>query len=406
MTPRVARPVQAAGGSGTAGTTLGSLEVTDATSFRRALETAYCDKLFGCPLIEGDNPDVSRLYFGTPEACADITATSFVSMESDRDLDAKLQTGDVVLSTEQLPTCLAALADCTDPWVKPEDIPACRSILRGKSPLGGACSRPEDCADDVFCVTSGTCPGTCAARPSPLLGEDCAGSCDQSQGDTACRELLLGEASTCALVTRFPAAEEGEPCSVGNFGSEVRPCQPDLYCLPGEPVLAGWPMNLGSCRAFSALGAACGTDFPPCSGGESHCVDGFCRPLKLAKAVGEPCDVTTFCDMTAQLYCTTDGVCASMGDGTEGSPCKPSATFAVIGCEAGLVCFHPGPDAPVDPADPNPDSFLAKWSTCGKPRAGGEACFGSEDCQSLFCRSDYTCAPAYCCVGGGSCDYR
>jgi hypothetical protein len=313
---------------------------------------------------------------------------------SERDLDAKLDAGTVELQPDQMSACLEALADCNQPLAYVDNVPSCRAAFRGSSPLGGPCSRPEDCADDVDCVVETSCPGTCTERTVVLkaIGDFCFDSseCDRSAGDVECVEVSWVDPSTggaedrrtCEVVTRFPLAQAGERCSAGE-GTEIRLCDEDLYCRP-ERLPSGYLS--GSCRPLAALGGACGGS-SDCADPNARCVDGACRSLTVAHNVGDACGDPIFCDGFERLFCN-EGVCELTGDGSEGSRCHALDEGTYIDCEPGLVCLTP--------ADPGASDW---WSTCGKRRVNGDTCYANSDCESGNCLPDNTCGDGFCCQG-------
>ena len=379
-------------GSGDGG--LAPVEVTNATSFRLASYSTYCQKLFSCPLREGDDPEVLRLQFQTPEHCFELYSDPRVVRADDRDLDAKLEAGTVELRSDTMSACLEALADCSQPRASTSNVASCRTAFRGSSQLGGPCSRPEDCADDVDCVVQTTCPGTCTQRMVVLKprGDFCAESseCDRSQGDIECvhvswRDPDTGAAedsNTCELVTRFPPAKLDERCSAGE-GTEIRLCDEGLYCS-AERLPTGY--LTGTCRPAVVLGGACGTG-PPCADADASCFDGTCQSLTLAHDAGDACGGPVRCDAFERLFCN-EGVCELKGDGSEGARCYAVDEDTIIDCEPGLICHAP--------ADPLVSDW---WSTCGKPRVNGETCIRDFDCAGGNCLPNGTCGDGYCCQG-------
>jgi len=384
--------VGAGGAAGKGGSGLGPVEVTDASSFRLAQYSAYCEMLFGCPITEGDDPEITRLELQTPERCVDVLVHSPLVVTADHDLDAKLATGEIELRSEQVAPCIEALSDCAQQTLLARDVAACRTVFRGSSLLGGPCSRPEDCADDVDCVLTTTCPGTCTQGVSTEkpLGADCdrSSECDRGPGDVECTALVEGRGRTCELVTRFPPAGVDEPCSRG--GTEMRPCAEDLYCERSGDIVADVPPQPGTCRAPWPLGGTCADSFIPCAR-DSYCIDGICQSITFSRKAGDPCDATTFCNPADRLFCNA-GMCELMGDGTEGARCRAFDLTALVACESGLVCLNPEPDAPVDP------SVGFVWSRCGKPHAPGDTCQENDDCESQHCLADGTCDASYCCA--------
>lgn len=379
----------AGAGSGNGGSGLGPVEVTDAASFRLAQWSVLCQKLFDCP-VKSDDDYGSQLAFGTPERCVDVIMHSPLYVAADRDLDEKLAAGDVGLESAQVAPCLEGLSDCATGWGT-DSVPACRAVFRGNSPLGGPCSRPEDCADDVSCVIDATCPGTCTAATTPTLkgiGESCSTSaeCDPSPGDVECVRLLVGYGATCELVTRFAPAELDGPCSWG-YGPEIRPCVEGLVCDGNHDIPSGSSPDLGACHTPIPAGATCG-DYAHCQA-STFCIDGICQTFFVANHVGDVCNDTTYCNPVERLTCN-EGVCELVGDGADGARCRALDLAAHVSCNTGLVCLDPDPATPAD-------ANGITWGHCGVPRPAGEPCVGNDDCASEHCLADHTCGDAYCC---------
>jgi len=374
--------------------------VTNATTFRLATETKWCEKLFGCPDVQGNDPELQRLEFGTPERCADVLVHQPSADPIDRDLDEKLQAGTIELRSDQVPACLDALSDCNTYLYSTRKTPACQAVFRGKSSFGEACSREEDCVEGAHCTLSTTCPGTCVAVQPPLpLDTGCSekAECDLSLGDVECVPPVWEDGRFCKLVTRFPPADLGAPCWWG-YGTELRLCKDGLYCRPPDEEPEFWAVvDPGTCEERLPLDATCDEDVgPPCAVGAS-CIDQVCRTETVVQEAGAACDHATYCNPSKRLFCNA-GVCELTSDGSEGSRCLAVGHLGALGCEPGLVCLSPEPDAPVDP------TVGRAWSKCGKPHDAGEACAWDDECASRHCLTEGTCGDTYCC-DTSSCEY-
>jgi hypothetical protein len=152
------------GGAGGSSDSEGTLEVTDVPSFERAETAALCRFIFNCPDPTGDGP-LLRLVLQSEARCLEVLSGSPIQAPAHADLAAKVQAGSIGLNLQSVEACLDGIARCEPETLKRMDSPACRAVFQGSSPLGGACSRAEDCADDARCVIDAACPGTCTARP-------------------------------------------------------------------------------------------------------------------------------------------------------------------------------------------------------------------------------------------------
>jgi hypothetical protein len=381
--------VMGSAGEGGAGGSaeLGPMEVTDAQSLWRAQMGAFCSYLFHCD-EGGPEGQLLRRALQTEQRCREVFADSALRAPSYEDLDAKVRAGTIELDLTKVPACIDSLSRCEPEVMKRlYDDPACRAVFRGSSPLGGACSRAEDCADDARCVIDAACPGHCAARVA--LGQPCASSsdCDDHDGPTTCDSPpdATSWMPICAART-LQRKGLGEACGYGVLeAGDVLACNEGLFC----------DYTTHSCQPILAAGSACDSDDDVCADGQ-FCRNGLCQALTIQRHVGDDCDddYIEFCDLFSRLYCVNQK-CELVGDGTEGAPCDPIDYSAFSDCNPGLVCLDPPSSASSGPND-------RPLGTCGKPRAPTAPCEENDDCASEFCQADGTCGAAYCC-GEASC---
>ncbi len=305
---------EVAGGSGGGGGAPPMTTVTDVPTFERALNEALCRYLFECPSENDDNVG-ARLALGTEARCVEVLNGSPLSAPAHQDLDAKVRAGSIELRLDQVPACLAALSSCDADHPLSLDSAPCRAVFRGSSPLGGSCSRPEDCASDARCAAGATCPGICTARTP--VGATCKSSdeCDDHDGIVRC---VYGDtASTCQRITFQSPAALGQSCTWDTYGATtIVPCAVGAFC-----ALADQAASTGVCKAPAAANGACSVG-DVCAG-DQYCTDGRCRTPSFAGHEGAACDkLTEFCDLLAGYACTS-GTCHRAGDGSEGAACSP-----------------------------------------------------------------------------------
>lgn len=247
--------------------------------------------------------------------------------------------GRIVLDAAAVQACLARAraASCL------EEPPNC-NILRGTVASGGSCFEHDECAGELSCDTSTTCPGTCVARVaiglSPGPGQECVKSA-----------FVLGGTCTALLATNAS-------CGGGLTCAEPNVCSAQDVC---EPT----PLD-------RALNESCATQ---CGKG-LQCVNDVC----VARvAENGACSDTLRCK--DGLRCSSANVCVVVQYGGAGATCAENGD----GCRAGLFC---------------------DGSTCAALRAPGGACteFGSECAPGLYCGANTCKAPAAlnapCVVGG------
>ena len=380
-----------AGGAGEAGAggagDLGATKVTDVDSFRRAQYDALCSYIFNCDESSSDTM-VLRFVLRTEQRCRQVFEQAALREPAFADLDAKVRAGTIELDLTQVSACLDSTARCEPERVKSSfgEGVACRAVFHGSSPLGGPCSRAEDCADDARCVVAAACPGICTARVP--LGHTCESDsdCDDHDGAVTCvaDNTSSVPTQTCEPRTLHRSALN-EACS-GSVPNTLTVCDDGLFC----------DYTTGTCRPPLPADSECDSDDDICAAGQ-FCRNGRCQVVTIQEHAGDDCDAdyVKFCDLFARLYCVNQK-CELAGDGTEGALCHPIDYSAWADCNPALVCLDP----PAGSVDESPDGLPR--SVCGKPRSATQPCVGNDDCASEYCQADGTCGAAYCC-GEASC---
>ena len=381
-----------AGGSGDAGgggsDDLGTTKVTDVDSFRRAQYDALCRYVFGCDELDSEIQSL-RLLLRTEQRCREVFEDSALRAPAFDDLDAKVRAGTIEMDLAAATACIESIVRCEPQSTKRfyDGLP-CRAVFRGSSPLGGACSRAEDCANDARCVIGAACPGVCTARVP--LGQSCESEadCDDHAGPATCAEVGTSNASalTCEPLAIHRGAAN-ETCSPGTFEmADLSLCAEGLFC----------DQTSGTCRPPMPADSNCDSDDDVCADGQ-FCRNGRCQVVSVQERVGDDCDEDYIhvCDFFSRLYCVNQK-CELLGDGTEGAACHPIDYAAFSDCNSGLVCLDPASSV----NEPSPDGLPR--SICGKARAADQPCEENDDCASEYCQTDGTCGAAYCC-GEASC---
>ena len=195
---------------------------------------------------------------------------------------------------------------------------ACSEFLVGSVADGGACFSAFECASsnctqaDTTCARSRQCcPGTCAAKPTPIpVGGDCSAPLPGQGCATGAACLPSGSLETCQV----PAKALGAACAT------VYDCASPLFCALDA---AG---GTGTCQPAVSTGAPCNTvvSFGACDDLRDYC-DKTTATCTRLMAVGAPCD-------TAQRNCIgyascLGGTCVAMSpergacDTTNGPTC-------------------------------------------------------------------------------------
>jgi hypothetical protein len=364
------------GASTSSGGSAGKSSVTGADAVD-ALWQAFCSRLFRCPLANDDDIGIV-LALGSELRCAEVITE--IQNRDPRwiDLRAKVASGAIREQSDKIPACLAEAKSCDFANYRynlTRSGPACRAVFEGSVPLGGACTRYEECAGDARCLFDQTCPGQCAARVAP--GQPCEdiSDCDASGGYVECRFEDASGTSKCMAVTIATPAREGEPCSAETFDVQtVVPCADGLWCDGDATSSAG----AGTCRTRIAAGAACESNDDLCVEGHA-CFGQTCKPVTSARE-GDPCDIAAgiYCDPFARLSCVS-GKCQTPGDGAIGSACSSADIHELLDCRPGLFCAV---------SDSN-------TGTCAPLLKADAPCQASSDCESATCANG-VCAAAYC----------
>jgi hypothetical protein len=323
------------GATGTGGTAGVGGGVPSAEFFEKYL-AAICDFWVRCSAV----PDR-----------ASCPAYSFIHT-----LPAALDAGRLQYDPRAGRVCLEAVArltSCSSAGVEAWD-DACRDVLVGKVPDGGAC-RPagQQCATGT-CELDSCGPGLCCAsvcKPNAALGEPCGSRecvdglyCDfantftctayASRGDDCsarrCLEadecLYDGTSGKSRCVSRETRVEVGGACS-------EHPCARGLYCDSSTGSTA-------TCKPLPAEGEAC-TE-------RSGCVDYdlLCDPttLKCTRRgrVGEPCDAGEY-DCVNYAYCAA-GTCApllKLGESCDLARTEPPYCMGALQCISGTCQMIP-----------------------------------------------------------------
>jgi hypothetical protein len=271
--------------------------------------------------------------------------------------------------------------------------------------LGTVITEPgTQCQSGSYCDATATCPGRCRPRfaigqpvlswqpcvegafpyegtcaPLVAIGESCA----PTPGHTAPRWCAGGDCVNGVCVARTLLAPEGSMCIAGTECAYGLRCA-NRRCIPIGDV--GAPCDSTSnqckddlvcgvnrlCQRRPSLGEPC--SFIPCGRG-LYCeipfgqTSGTCAALKQ---VGQTCSRHNACD-PATTYCTIEngppaGQCVAKGDVQ--APCRFETRFSA--CRQGLFCTANAP---------------MLTGVCSRPRAAGEVCSESHECDGQTCAS-------------------
>jgi hypothetical protein len=317
--------------------------------------------LIGSEGVESSDPAADIGLDWTDAAPTDTTPTDAAPTDADPPGDLGGDTGPNSISLETFCTAVAEaygafLVECfhygADEGIVQLYIRQCPDLARrldqGRLTYDGVRAavcvdslRDQTCGDYKFLgnaeqcqdVLMGTVPPGGQCYPCCGLWSAAAGECVQGY----CRDLECP--GICAA-----HVDEGGRC---NILQELR-CRPDLYC------------RLGTCRAFSREGEACGDGRPPC-GADQGCdsVLGVCAPFL---AEGEACARSEQCDRSGVC---AEGVCRTRVEA--GGPCR-----LFINCPRGDRCLDPdGPGGPLD-------------GICIERGGQGAPCYEGLDCLAGF----------------------
>jgi hypothetical protein len=251
------------------------------------------------------------------------------------------------------------------------------------------------CARYVACeLVPGSAEATCRASVS----EGCAATVAEVKAGR--RTFAAGPATAClAQIPSDSCADIGSECGLSAlFPGSVATggaCKRSGDCAAGT-CQGTTETTCGSCVAFGALGAACGTDGGVTCAPDAYCASNACAP-KLAD--GSPCSTRRAC---------TSGVCnydnylmdvpdagRTCGTHPAGVPCADTGD-----CDDGLWCA--GYLFNVDNYDTLRDGVCTERPAAGSVAANG-TCSDDVDCAAgLWCQLEDGSADGKCVARGGA----
>lgn len=329
-----------------------------------ALTKATCDRLLACV------GPAAPIFFGDSD-CYEVLLKSYQNAILD---GAEILTSETF---EYHPTLMPACTDAirSKPCGFVGHIPECEAALEGKVAQGGACVQPLECASNLYCDVSASCPGTCL----PLLtegttcrsGSECAEGLDCVTGATG---------KECAPL----ATTEGAACDNGEPG-----CSVDMLCLGKQAAQPGACTMIS--KTFDAdLGNACNTSNGPfCSAGLVCKFDslqavfssgaGTCAPPSqedgpCTVSLPDPCPKNFYCKAASAT--TIDGTCSPLPGTLQ--QCAPELTVVKARCRTGSVCVE-----------------LENVKVCQSLTENDADCSTNETCYSGYCLGNQ-CSPLAC----------
>lgn len=212
------------------------------------------------------------------------------------------------------------------------DLAACTSAFRGAGALNAACYGPYECATDLYCDTSSTCPGVCRAA-TPL-------------GQTTTGAPCVAGSTLYGLLCVAPTPI-GQSCVPTGGGTSDRTCVANAFCSSTKV-----------CTARRTSGQSCTPgSYGECAGVFRWCNGGICGGLG---SLGAACDSTRMCKV--DLQCGSTNVCVAKG--TVGTACS-----SYTQCQGDLYCeLPPG----------------TTTGTCQPTRTLGQSCTNSDFACSFF----------------------
>ena len=250
------------GGSSTGGGSGGGSGSTFET-WCASYVNSICDVAGRCGLYS--SASVCRSSVGASLACATTPA---------------MRDGRTVFDSSLAATCLNQLNTAACDAV--DIVTGCAPALHGAVALNGACYGSNECANNLFCDTSTTCPGLCHAAGA--LGQP------PTAGST-CVTGAVAYNSVCVAPTPV-----GQSCAPAGSSSD-RPCVAGAFCSAAKV-----------CTAKRLTGQTCTAgSYAECAG-LSQCNGGVCGGLG---ALSAPCDSARRC--MGDLYCGPTNVCVALG---------------------------------------------------------------------------------------------
>ncbi len=313
---------------------------------------AVCSYLERC---DAENKLATLLEAVLNEDCVSFVQNQYAEQTLAR-LLSPVREGDVRFDQVAAETCISGfdLLDCT---FSLDNLPeACRFAFRGNLSAGDRCTVAEACPDEHSCTMADNCPGICTAWSGQ--GEPC-------HDQLGCQDGLVCFQNSCQPYTARGAAcgEDFPPCDAG----------PPLLACNAQPTEQGLCEVLDQANARN--GAPCSPLIGPFCGDGLACVienpnplSGRCRELQAEGqrcriAIPDQCQAGTYCegiDPEAPFFSGLEGDCRALPD--EGSPCGQSLLGGA--CSRNTICVN---------------------DIC-KPRARlGESCSGDSECYSGAC---------------------
>jgi hypothetical protein len=267
-----------------------------------------------------------------------------------------------------------------------EALAACDAVV-GTVPQGQGCVNSAECAGELICDRTMTCPGVCSApKASPELGSvPLGGAC----GPVICLDL---DDDPTNDVKRCEQCQEGLVCykdtcrvdwQLGEGCSDPAACWPKLWC----------DVARGQCVPSALAGEACdGSGF-----NAPRCVDGyFCSAPRLQvgsclpkSATGGPCVDQYSCidaDHERCIPAETPGALGVCGPAAGvGSPCRYREDCATAFCAADQHCREPAVGAAC--GDHCGEGFDCVNALCVTERFAGDECGPSDACQQSLCQN-------------------
>lgn len=359
--------------------------------FPAAIAGAECEALYRCTIASGQ---IVVTQAGLRDAPTCATRIAAMHAADYAPLVALVHAGRVRYDRDAARRCLDRIGGaCTESGTYAEDLfgahappreRPCAEAFVGAVPLGGECSRTEECGADSYCAGRTDCLGTCRARTP--LGGACTDAieCQHAglRGQAECYGPGRSAMRTCIdRVRGSTTARLMEPCGVvlnGTTGTYVA-CGDGLGCDNETPrrctpaVAADQPCNTGQTDEICVAGSACymtnltGSTCLEIAPVLVHEVGGMCGGLLVGS-----------CDPWDRLECAPGLRCALHGDGNLGSPCDIFHPRDVMGCNPGFHCDR-------------------ATAVCVEMKPAGAPCESDDACLSGGCSTaTHTCAPQAC----------
>ena len=202
-------------------------------------------------------------------------------------------------------TAAAACLNSMSGACEAADLTACGKALRGTVQPNQGCYNTVECATNLYCNLSSTCPGLC--QPAIAVGQ-------ALPPGASCVSGYYGYGGVC--VANSPI---GQSCAPQSPQTTDRTCVPEAFCQAVTKV----------CTAKRLAGQSCSTSNAECAG-LLQCHGGVCEALGTSSAA---CDTTRSC--RADLKCSATNVCVPLAD------VNAACTSAFGDCRYDLICDKP-----------------------------------------------------------------